>query len=130
MIREQDGFHLADLLALRMRTILVVPGETRSLSALMNHLTGLPIPVRFLPGPLLDMADRHVCEQYPWLQDLKISAKVGYGDWAAFWVWMDVVQRRVGTEANDWGRAFPVEPMGADKLTIHVADVDGDYPDE
>lgn len=128
MIHKQGGFHLVDLLALRSHKILVVPGETRSLSALMNHLTGLPIPVRFLPRVLIEMADRHVCEQYPWLADLKISSHVRPGDWAAFWVWVDVVQRRVGTEANDWGRSFPIEPMGSDKLTIMIS-VDEDYPE-
>lgn len=129
MIREREGFHLVDLLALRMRTVLAVPGESRSLSALLARLTGLELPARFYPPPLMDIADAHLCEQFPWLNGLRLPKDLRAGDWAMFWAWVDTVQRRVGTEENDWGRDFPVEPIGADRLEIIVLDVDEDYPE-
>lgn len=128
MIREREGFHLVDLLALRMRTVLAVPGESRSLSALLAHLTGLDVPARFCPAPLVDLADRHVCEQFPWLLGLRLPDRLQAGDWGMFWSWVDTVQRRVGDEGNDWGRSFPVRPLRADRITIVV--VDEDYPRE
>ncbi len=129
MIKDAEGFHLVDLLALRMRTVLAVPGETRSLSALLAHLTGLELPARFYPQPLLDIAEAHLCMQFPWLDVLRLPENLGPGDWAMFWAWVDTVQRRVGDEGNDWGRAFRVEPIGEDKLEIVIADVDEDYPE-
>lgn len=131
MIREREGFHLADLLALRMRTVLVVvPGESRGLSALLARLTGLRIPARFYPEPLLNLADWHLCQQFPWLDELRLPQSLRAGDWGMFWAWADTVQRRVGSEENDWGRSFPVEPMDRGQIAILVVEVDENYPEE
>lgn len=134
MIARDEGFHLADLLSLWMRKPLVVPFETRSLTALMAHLTGVEIPARFIPEPLFEIAEQHVCEQLPWLGALK-APEAARRSWAGFWAWADVLQRRHGDESNGWGTAFRLEPMGPDKITVVSAEefdelVDGDYPEE
>lgn len=96
-----ERFHFVDLLSLHVRAQLDIP-ETQGLLLLMWRISGIGLPsLTFYPPPVIECLREELHRQHPWLAGLQLPRAV-FGrsrvDWAAFWVWVDVVQNRVCRE--------------------------------
>lgn len=114
-----ERFHFVDLLSLHLRARLEIP-ENHGLLVLMWRISGIGLPMLSLyPPPVVECLREELHRQHPWLAGLQLPKTV-FGstrvDWAAFWAWVDVIQRRtcrnLGIEPED----FPIEEIGPGKL--------------
>lgn len=104
-----ERFHFVDLLSLHLRARLDIP-ENQGLLLLMWRISGIGLPsLTFYPPPVVECLRKELHRQHPWLAGLQLPAAV-FGrtrvDWAAFWVWVDILQRRIcrdlGVEPDDF----------------------------
>jgi hypothetical protein len=103
-----ERFHFVDLLSLHVRARLDIP-ENQGLLPLMWRISGIGLPaLTFYPPPVVECLREELHRQHPWLAGLQLP-RAAFGrqrvDWAAFWVWVDVVQNRVCREQG-------IEPDG------------------
>jgi hypothetical protein len=117
-----ERFHFVDLLGLHLRARLDIP-ENRGLLLLIWRLSGIGLPsLTLYPPPVIECLRDEMHRQHPWLARLQLP-RAAFGpdrvDWAAFWVWVDVVQRRTCRALDIEPDAFPIEGIDPGKLPTH-----------
>lgn len=109
-----ERFHFVDLLSLHVRARLDIP-ENQGLLPLMWRISGIGLPsLTFYPPPVVEILREELHRQHPWLAGLQLP-RAAFGrhrpDWAAFWVWVDVVQNRVCRDQGVDPDSFLVEEI-------------------
>lgn len=114
-----ERFHFVDLLSLHVRARLDIP-ENQGLLLLIWRLSGFGLPsLTLYPPPVIECLRDELHRQHPWLTGIQLP-RVVFGrdrvDWAAFWAWVDVIQRRTCRDLDIEPNDFPVEQIPPDKL--------------
>lgn len=114
-----ERFHFVDLLGLHLRARLDIP-ENQGLLALIWRISGIGLPMLSLyPPPVVECLREELHRQHPWLARIQLPRAV-FGrtrvDWAAFWAWVDVVQRRTCRDLDIAPDDFLVEEIGPGQL--------------
>lgn len=114
-----ERFHFVDLLSLHVRARLDIP-ENQGLLVLIWRLSGFGLPsLTLYPPPVIECLRDELHRQHPWLTGIQLP-RVVFGrdrvDWAAFWAWVDVIQRRTCRDLDIEPNDFPVEQIPPDKL--------------
>lgn len=114
-----ERFHFVDLLGLHLRAQLDIP-ENQGLLPLMWRISGIGLPsVTLYPPPVVECLRDELHRQHPWLAGLQLPRAV-FGpervDWAAFWVWVDVIQCRTCRDLGVEPNGFLIEEIGPGKI--------------
>jgi hypothetical protein len=114
-----ERFHFVDLLGLHLRARLDIP-ENQGLLTLIWRLSGIWLPsLSLYPPPVVECLRDELHRQHPWLAGLQLPRTI-FGrtrvDWAAFWIWVDVIQRRICRDLDVAPGDFFVEEIGPGKL--------------